>query len=84
MKIQATLRFQFESEASATIFLRSFSPEMAQLPMKRTTWTVNQHSSEIIFEIQSDDAIAFRATLNSLLQFAHIVEKTVQVATELR
>lgn len=84
MKIQATLRFQFESEDIATIFLKSFSPEIKQIPMKRTTWSFEQQGSEVLFEIRSEDAIAFRATINSLLQFAHTVERTVQITTELR
>jgi tRNA threonylcarbamoyladenosine modification (KEOPS) complex Pcc1 subunit len=83
MKIQATIRFLFESEGTATIFLQSFSPEIDQMPMKRTAWSFEKQKSEIIFEIHSEDAIAFRATLNSLLQFAYAVEKTVQITTEL-
>ena len=82
MKIQATLRFIFNSRENASIFLQSFNPEAAQLPMKRSTFTTFQEDATIRFEITSEDAVAFRATMNSFLQFAHTVEKTVLLVSD--
>jgi tRNA threonylcarbamoyladenosine modification (KEOPS) complex Pcc1 subunit len=82
MLVEANLRLKFSTAENAAAFLTSFMPEAANLPMKRSRWTINQQGSDIIFEIQSEDAVAFRATINSFLQFAHGVEKTIDVVEE--
>lgn len=58
-------------------------PEFDRTNMKRSTWVVKTPSSTeplLIFQIQADDATAFRATINSLIQFASIVERTLELA----
>ncbi len=80
MKITSTLTFYFSSSENATIFYRSFTPELADLPMKRSELKITHYQPEdshITFEITADDAIGYRATMNSLIQAAHIVEQTI-------
>lgn len=79
IKIDSDLNFSFKSKEDASIFLESFSPEIQALPMKRSTFEVRQEENLIRFKIHSDDAVAFRATINSFLQFAHTVEQTINI-----
>lgn len=55
-------------------------PEFDTLPMKRSKWSVQpptNTTSDIIFNISSEDGTAFRATINSLIQFANVVENSL-------
>lgn len=82
MKIISSIKFEFNSPSDAEIFYKSFVPEFQDMPMKRSKWTISNpkaDSNEIIFQIDSEDATAFRATINSLIQFANIVEKTIKL-----
>ena len=82
MKIISSIKFEFNSAKDAEIFYRSFIPEFRDMPMKRSKWTISEpkvDSNEILFQIDSEDATAFRATINSLIQFANIVEKTINL-----
>ena len=82
MKIISSIKFEFNSASEAEIFYKSFIPEFQDMPMKRSKWTISNpkvDSNEIIFQIDSEDATAFRATINSLIQFANIVEKTINL-----
>jgi tRNA threonylcarbamoyladenosine modification (KEOPS) complex Pcc1 subunit len=80
--IENDLCLKFISKAEATIFLESFSPELNSLPMKRSTFEVKQIDNQILFKIHSDDAVAFRATINNFLQFAHVVEQTIDICSK--
>ncbi len=82
MKIISSIKFEFNSPNDAEIFYKSFIPEFQDMPMKRSKWTISNpkaDSNDIIFQINSEDATAFRATINSLIQFANIVEKTLNL-----
>ena len=80
MKLSSTVVFRFDSPDEAVIFYQSFMPEFHSIPMKRSTWTITAPDpalSEISLQIESADATAFRATINSLIIFAHAVEKSL-------
>jgi len=82
MKILNSIEFEFNSPSDAEIFYKSFMPEFQDMPMKRSKWTISNleaSSNKIFFQIESEDATAFRATINSLIQFANIVEKTIKL-----
>ncbi len=82
MKIENVLTFRFETAETASIFYSSFAPEIEDSVLKRSSWEVappDPASSVVIFTIYADDATAFRATVNSVIQIAHIVEKTVHI-----
>ena len=82
MRILSSIKFEFNSANDAEIFYESFIPEFQDMPMKRSKWTISNpkaDSNEISFQINSEDATAFRATVNSLIQFANIVEKTIKI-----
>ena len=82
MEISNTIVFRFDSPEDASIFYHSFMPEFHSIPMKRSTWDMSSPdptSAEISLQIVSEDATAFRATINSVLIFAHVVEKTLNL-----
>lgn len=82
MEISTTIVFRFDSPKGASIFYKSFMPEFHSIPMKRSSWDISSPdptSAEITLQIVSEDATAFRATINSVIVFAHVVEKTLDL-----
>ena len=82
MEISTSITFSFASAENATIFYQSFLPEYKDMPMKRSQWQMHppQAGENLIqFDITATDVTAFRATLNSLIQFAGVVERTLQL-----
>lgn len=87
IRVHDQLRFVFPSPEFARIFLDAFMPEVPTMPLKRTRIDVGidpASPAEVRFTVDADDVVAFRATINSFLQFANVVEGTVQLVTDAR
>ena len=59
-------------------FYTSYLPEHNIQPQKRSEVSLSQSLNEIIFTVKALDITAFRATINSILQFGNIVYKIGQ------
>ena len=81
MIIQDTLQLEFNTVLHADIFLQSFLPEAEGMPMKRAKWQFQRtdDSRVVKIHITAQDAIAYRATINSLIQLAYVVETTINI-----
>ncbi|MHA1777367.1 MAG: hypothetical protein DRO88_00340 [Promethearchaeia archaeon] len=82
MQITTEVKFIFNTIEHRDIFFKSFLPEFKGFNAKRSSWQIypiNPDSAHINFQIQAEDATAFRATINSLIQFASVVEKTLNL-----
>jgi tRNA threonylcarbamoyladenosine modification (KEOPS) complex Pcc1 subunit len=82
--INCTLSLKFDTPKDATIFYRSYIPEHGTIPRKRSQVSLLQAEDEIKFTIQAKDITAFRATMNSILQFGNIVLKVVKKVDSLK
>jgi len=82
--INCTLSLKFDTEEDATIFYTSFMPEHGTIPRKRTEVDLKQSADNIIFTIKAKDVTAFRATINSILQFGNIVFKVIEKVDSLK
>ncbi len=81
MQISDHIQLHFATNLDASIFYQSFLPEITSMPMKRSSWTMHppEEQGTLIIEIEAQDAIAYRATINVIIQMAYIVEKTLQI-----
>jgi tRNA threonylcarbamoyladenosine modification (KEOPS) complex Pcc1 subunit len=80
--VSTELRFSFPTNESLEIFFSSFEPEMHSIPSKRTRFTMKKEfgvKPAVVFHIECDDLIAFRATVNHFIVFASIIEKTLAI-----
>jgi len=78
--VEDRLKFKFISKREALIFYKAFLPEVKQLPMKRSAFEIRiSPTDEAIVEIDinSEDLTAYRATINSFVQFADVVEGAI-------
>lgn len=71
-----------KNELDAQIFIKSFSPEMGTIPMKRVSIEHSQDKNVVYFKIKALDLTAFRASLNSLLQFGYTVDNVINLVEE--
>ena len=81
MKISDKIVLHFNTPADATIFFKSFIHEHQSLPNKRSSSKMirSDESSYGTFQIEAEDATAFRATINSIVQLAHVVDQTITI-----
>ena len=82
--INCTLSLKFDTEKDATIFYSSFMPEHGKIPRKRTEVALVQSNDVITFTIKAKDVTAFRASINSILQFGNIVYKVIEKVDSLK
>jgi tRNA threonylcarbamoyladenosine modification (KEOPS) complex Pcc1 subunit len=82
-KISDTLKIDMNSEENASIFLNSFVPEMKTMPMKRSNIEIETKGTNIVFNVNALDLTAYRATINSILQFSNVVDVIVNYIEKL-
>jgi KEOPS complex subunit Pcc1 len=82
--INCNLSMKFNTEEDASIFYNSYMPEHEKIPKKRSKISVHQSMDEIIFEIKAKDVVAFRASINSILQFGNVVFKIIEKVDSLK
>jgi tRNA threonylcarbamoyladenosine modification (KEOPS) complex Pcc1 subunit len=76
-KVNCELRIDMKNQEDAEIFLNSFSPEIDTIPMKRASMNIRKENQNIFFQIKALDLTAFRASMNSLLQFGNVVDTII-------
>lgn len=72
------MSIDMRTEENAAIFYDAFIPELATMPTRRSSLEINQQNNRIIFDLKAKDITAFRATVNSILQFANVVDGLVE------
>ncbi len=78
--IESTIELNFENSHLRDISYNSFIPEIKKLQTNRSKILVekkNQH--QLVFQIESNDITAFRASMNEIVSFGKIIENTVQL-----
>ncbi len=82
--IDCNFSLKFKSEEDANIFYTSYLPEYQSIPRKRTQTSIKLTSNKVIFSILAKDLTAFRATLNSIMQFGNVVFKIIEKVDSLK
>lgn len=67
------MRIDMGSDENAAIFYESFIPELKTMPTRRSSLKIATEGNVILFTIKALDITAFRATMNSTLQFCNVV-----------
>jgi len=69
MKLTATIKVYGDPK---TIY-KAFEPELAD--KKRSNFTITQKKDHVLFEIEAQDSVALRATLNGITKLITTYEK---------
>ena len=78
--IKSRIEFHFYDSQLRDISFNSFLPESKRLKTKRSKISIEKKNDlDIVFEIQSSDITAFRATLNEIISFGKVISETIQI-----
>ena len=78
--IESTIELNFENSHLRDISYNSFIPEIKKLQTKRSKILVEKKNlHQLVFQIESNDITAFRASMNEIVSFGKIIENTVQL-----
>lgn len=77
--IENSLKINFKTPQNAEIFIKSFSPELETMPLRRSKLQLTQDRQFVVFEIFAEDINAFRANMNSILQFSNVVMESIKL-----
>jgi tRNA threonylcarbamoyladenosine modification (KEOPS) complex Pcc1 subunit len=75
--VEANIKVNMKSKENAGIFLKSFTPEIKSIPMKRSSLEFLSNENIIEFRIEASDINAMRASMNSILNFVNVVNESL-------
>jgi len=78
-KIKNSIIISFKRIEYTNIFLNSFMPEFEKIISNRNLLKIRQIDNKIQIIIRSLDIKAFRAIINSILQFTYVVDKLLEL-----
>jgi tRNA threonylcarbamoyladenosine modification (KEOPS) complex Pcc1 subunit len=78
-KIKSTLEFQFENSNLCEISYNSFLPEFNIQKSKRSTVKLLKKDTSLIFQIESNDITAFRASINEIISFGRTLDGVLKI-----
>ncbi|MBI2142432.1 hypothetical protein HYU15_03020 [Candidatus Woesearchaeota archaeon] len=75
MKCSATI----SAAGDAGLICAAFLPEKKELKAERASYALRPGESGVVFEISADDAVAFRASVNTITKMLSVIEKVKKV-----
>ncbi|MHA2430744.1 MAG: KEOPS complex subunit Pcc1 [Promethearchaeota archaeon] len=78
--IKSTVEFNFTNSHLCEISYNSFLPELDERKSKRSKMSMEKKDSSLIFNIESKDITAFRATINEIIGFGKIINNSLRIA----
>ena len=75
--VEANIKVNMKSKENAGIFLKSFTPEIESIPMKRSSLEFLKNENIVEFRIEASDINAMRASMNSILNFVNVVNESL-------
>ena len=76
--VEAKITVNMKTKENAGIFLKSFTPEIESIPMKRSSLKFLNNENFIEFSIKALDINAMRASMNSILNFVNVVNESLK------
>jgi len=78
--LKSIIELQFKNPHIRTISYNSFLPDLRKLQTKRSTISIKKKdNSNIVFNIDSKDITAFRASINEVISFGKIIESSLKI-----
>jgi tRNA threonylcarbamoyladenosine modification (KEOPS) complex Pcc1 subunit len=78
-KIKSTLEFRFENSNLCDISYNSLLPEFNIQKSKRSTVSLLKEEKSLIFQIESNDITAFRASINEIISFGRTIDGVLKI-----
>lgn len=80
--IKSSVQLQFVNSQFRDMAYASFLPEIKKLQTKRSKVTMEKSNNLLLFEIESIDITAFRASISDIISLGKIVESTIKLSNQ--
>ncbi len=77
--IKSTLELKFKTSKLCDISYNSFLPEFNIVKSRRSAITMKKKEYSLIFQIDSNDITAFRASINEIISFGKVIDSTLKI-----
>ena len=77
--IKSIIELNFKNSELCEISYNSFLPEFNNRRSKRSKTIIEKKGKSLIFQIESSDITAFRASVNEIINFGKIIDDTVRI-----
>ena len=74
------VQLQFNNSQLRDMAYNSFLPEIKKLQTKRSNVTMEKRDNSLLFDIESTDITAFRASISDIISLGKIVESTFKLS----
>ena len=78
-KIKSSLEIQFKNSHLCDISYNSFLPEFNIQKSKRSTISLLKKEKSLMFQIESNDITAFRASINEIISFGRTLDGVLKI-----
>jgi tRNA threonylcarbamoyladenosine modification (KEOPS) complex Pcc1 subunit len=79
MKAKATVRLRFASEEHLKMVLSAIRPEASNPATRRARTTLENENNSLVLNVEADDTVALRASLNAYLRWISSILDVLEV-----
>ena len=79
LSIKASIHLEFKDSQICEFAYNTFLPEFNRLKTKRSQISMEKQENSLIFQMESKDITAFRATISEIIALGKIVENTFEL-----
>jgi len=79
MKAKATVRLRFASEEHLKMVLSAIGPEANNPATRRARTTLENENNSLVLNVEADDTVALRASLNAYLRWISSILDVLEV-----
>ena len=77
--INSTIELKFDNSHTRDISYNSFLPELNQIRSNRSQIKMEKVNNSLLFNVESTDITAFRASVSDIIGFGKIIENTLKL-----
>ena len=78
--IKSTVELNFDDPKTRDISYNSFLPELNRKKTERSSISMEKVKNSLVFQIESKDITAFRASVSDIIGFGKIIENTLKLS----
>ena len=78
--IKSSVTLHFDDSQLRDMAYNSFIPEIKKLQTKRSKVTMKKSNNLLLFDIESTDITAFRASISDIISLGKIIESTLKLS----
>lgn len=77
--IKSIVELKFTNSDTRNIAYNTFLPEFHKLSTPRSIITMEKQNNSLVFQVESKDITAFRASINEIISLGKIIDNTLRL-----